>query len=259
MNSFLQKSSTTLSQSKDHTLPIISIITVHKNNLEGLIKTCKSISTQDWPYFEHILIDGNSEEEGVHSWLESSNNKATKTIIEQDNGIYDAMNKGLKHATGLWILFLNSGDIFKERNSLNQLKDNFKQNYAFIYCDFHINDKLMNQKDIFNFGLFNNVCHQTILYHKRILGDFKFDTSFKVSADCHLLIELSLKYSKKSFIHIKESLIQIEPFKFSKDNAILALKDRERSFKHHMKNPFLYFLNWLNLKRQQLKLKRNKF
>ncbi|MEM9470254.1 MAG: glycosyltransferase, partial [Pseudomonadota bacterium] len=97
--------------------PYFSIITVTKNNFEGLKQTAFSIDAQrheEWSDFEWIVIDGNSED-GTQDFL-----KKTKALwfSQPDHGLYDAMNKGLDRANGIYVLFMNAGDIFADNNTL---------------------------------------------------------------------------------------------------------------------------------------------
>ena len=100
-----------------NTQPLISIITVVRNNKNGILRTINSVINQDYKNIEFILIDGLSTD-GTLDIIKSVNNKIDIVISEKDNGIYDAMNKGIKIAKGQYITFLNSGDWF-ENNTLN--------------------------------------------------------------------------------------------------------------------------------------------
>ena len=99
----------------------ISIVTINYNNAEGLRKTLASVATQTYRDIEHIIIDGGSTDESVDAIKDYvADNPKRKSffkhtvnwVSEHDNGIYNAMNKGIKKATGAYIQILNSGDIF---------------------------------------------------------------------------------------------------------------------------------------------------
>ncbi len=89
----------------------ISIITVCFNNLENLKATLDSIHAQDLLPFEVIVVDGGSKD-GTPEYLSTLNRTYVKWISGPDHGPYDAMNKGVKLATGDGLYFLNSGDYF---------------------------------------------------------------------------------------------------------------------------------------------------
>lgn len=94
----------------------LSIITINYNNAAGLKKTMDSVIHQTYKEFEFIVIDGDSND-GSKEIISENAHRLTYWISEKDTGIYNAMNKGIKKATGQYLLFLNSGD-FLESNSV---------------------------------------------------------------------------------------------------------------------------------------------
>lgn len=88
----------------------LSIITINLNNSPGLHKTIESVIRQSFRNFEFIIIDGGSSD-GSTDIIEEFSDKINYWVSEPDNGIYNAMNKGIKKAGGEYCLFLNSGDI----------------------------------------------------------------------------------------------------------------------------------------------------
>jgi len=99
---------------------LISIITINKNNRQGLSKTFQSIAEQGFENYELIVIDGFSDD-GSKEVINSFSGKIKYRISEKDDGVYQAMNKGIDKAGGKYCLFMNSGDTFKDRNSLSEL------------------------------------------------------------------------------------------------------------------------------------------
>ena len=88
----------------------ISIVSIVFNDSIGLKRTLDSISTQISSDFELIIIDGGSTDMTLEI-LEEYSNLISYLISEKDKGIYDAMNKGLKHSNGKWVIFMNAGDV----------------------------------------------------------------------------------------------------------------------------------------------------
>jgi glycosyltransferase involved in cell wall biosynthesis len=91
----------------------LSIITVNLNNHKGLAKTIESVAIQEFVDFEYIIVDGNSTDESVGLIKQSAERFLSisfKWISEPDSGVFQAMNKGIKMASGEYLLFLNSGD-----------------------------------------------------------------------------------------------------------------------------------------------------
>ena len=94
---------------------ILSIITINYNNAQGLEKTLKSVLTQTYIQFEHVIVDGASTDNAVEIIQQYEKEATTRGIkvtwvSEKDKGIYNAMNKGIKMASGEYIQILNSGD-----------------------------------------------------------------------------------------------------------------------------------------------------
>ena len=94
--------------------PLVSIVSVTRNDLSGIQRTLASVRAQDSPAIEHIVVDGASTD-GTVAWLEQQSwAPPNRFVSERDDGIYDAMNKGAALATGELIVFLNGGDCFPD-------------------------------------------------------------------------------------------------------------------------------------------------
>ena len=87
----------------------LSVITINYNNAEGLAKTMDSVFRQRFSDFEYIVIDGGSTD-GSKDLIVNNQDKIAYWCSEKDSGIYNAMNKGIREASGEYLLFLNSGD-----------------------------------------------------------------------------------------------------------------------------------------------------
>ena len=98
----------------------ISVITVVFNDVTHIRETMESFFSQTWEEKEYIVIDGGSTD-GTVDIIREYGDKLAFWCSEKDEGIYDAMNKGISHATGNWINFLNSGDVFTNASSLSHL------------------------------------------------------------------------------------------------------------------------------------------
>jgi len=98
----------------------ISIITINFNNAHGLKKTIESVITQTFSNFEYIVIDGGSTD-GSIELIQNFSDKLAYWVSEPDKGIYHAMNKGITKATGDYLVFLNSGDVFVDSNIIENM------------------------------------------------------------------------------------------------------------------------------------------
>ena len=102
----------------------LSVITINYNNKEGLLRTAESILAQTWREFEWIIIDGGSTDgskEIIENFTADSKSIITYWCSEKDDGIYNAMNKGVMHANGEYCQLLNSGDSYYSPTSLEEL------------------------------------------------------------------------------------------------------------------------------------------
>lgn len=96
-----------------------SIITINYNNCEGLEKTIQSVIEQSYKGYEYIVIDGGSTD-GSIDIIKKYEPSITFWVSEKDSGIYNAMNKGIRHSTGEYLNFMNSGDTFYEPEVLKK-------------------------------------------------------------------------------------------------------------------------------------------
>ena len=115
----------------------LSIITINYNNLEGLKKTVESVVNQTWKELEYIVIDGGSTD-GSATYIESQKEYFYYWVSESDSGIYNAMNKGIKVATGEYLLFLNSGDVLYNNDVLLETKKSLLLDMDIVYGDLWI-------------------------------------------------------------------------------------------------------------------------
>ncbi|MCQ2268244.1 MAG: glycosyltransferase [Bacteroidaceae bacterium] len=107
--------------------PKISVITVTYNCKDTIELTIQNVLNQTYSNVEYIIIDGNSTD-GTREIIERYADRLGYWISEPDKGIYDAMNKGLKVATGEWVLFRNSGDYFFEPTTIQQVFEWYEDN-----------------------------------------------------------------------------------------------------------------------------------
>jgi glycosyltransferase involved in cell wall biosynthesis len=176
----------------------ISIITVTLNSSATIAECIKSINNQTYNNIDHIIIDGNSEDRTIEI-INSLSNRVCKIISEPDDGIYDAMNKGIKLADGDIVGILNSDDFYACSNTIHKVVDIFKNNGCdSLYGDLDFvsadSNKVIRKwkSSPFKPGSFSqgwHPPHPTFFVHKRIYERYGvFDTSFAVSADFELML-----------------------------------------------------------------------
>ena len=85
--------------------PLLSIITINYNDVNGLEKTINSVINQTFQDFEYIIIDGGSSDKSIEL-IQSNKDRINYWVSEKDSGVFNAMNKGIKVANGTYLLFL---------------------------------------------------------------------------------------------------------------------------------------------------------
>lgn len=239
--------------------PRVSIITVVLNQADDLEKTLTSILKQEYQNKQLIVIDGGSTPETIKV-LQKYSVYLHELIIEPDEGIYDAMNKGIQLAKGHWIHFLNAGDCYAYEDSLSIMMEDAQKTHSIVYSDVFLmkGDEPTEQqhKPFYKVGLFTGICHQCVLYNYRKLKPFSFDTQYPVSADFDSLLETYYRDPDHFAIHVKEPLIEYQLGGFSDQRLPEIQEERKQQFAKRIRNPVIRWWNLLNLKRQINKQKR---
>jgi len=197
----------------------VSIITVCFNSAKTIEDTIKSVLGQDYNNIEYIVVDGGSTDETLEI-LSRYKNKISRIASEPDEGIYDAMNKGIKMATGEIIGFLNSGDIYMSESVAGQIVDSIKANNAdCCYGDLQYVAKNDLQKILrrwksqpYSDGLFEkgwHPPHPTFFVKKSVFDKYGgFDLGYSIASDYELMLRFLEKHSVKS-CYIPEVLVKM--------------------------------------------------
>lgn len=177
--------------------PLVTIITATSNIIENdrkdtFVQMIESVREQTYSEIEHIIIDNDSKD-GTIDLLKDKN---LTFYSEPDRGIFDAFNKGVKHANGKYIVFLNSDDYYHDKYGIEkavELLEETDAGFCFSECDF-ILDGVTYQWEPNIYTAFRQMpfCHQTMVCKKSLLEKFQFDSSYKFIADYKLLLEFML-------------------------------------------------------------------
>jgi glycosyltransferase involved in cell wall biosynthesis len=173
--------------------PLISIITVTMNNLNGLKRTLTSALTQSFSDYEIIVIDGDSSDE-TKTYLESINSDSVRWISEPDGGIFDAMNKGIQLSCGNWLIFMNSGDSFANAEVLANVHSYLCPDYAVVYGNYNLdNCKKRVALPIKHLGVCGLMTsHQAIFINKELCGQIlSYNCRFRICSDYDLLCRIN--------------------------------------------------------------------
>jgi len=190
----------------------VSIITINYNNAPGLKKTIDSVINQDYDDYEYIVIDGNSSDHSKDI-IQSFSDKIHYWVSEPDNGIYHAMNKGIRIAQGEYIHFLNSGDYYASNDVLSFV---FSKEYKVPFirgiqiCDYgdrRVRWTNLGNHEVTLYDMYvNTLLHQATFIRRDMFGKYGFyDENLKIVSDWKFFFKAILGgertvFTEKEFI-----------------------------------------------------------
>ena len=190
------------------TNPKISIITVVYNGIQYIEQTIKSVISQDYNNIEYILIDGGSSDGSLES-INSYSSDIDYLISEPDNGIYNAINKGLLKATGDIVGLLHAGDLFYDNNVISNVVNCFKQGdsdliygHSVVYTEdrkkiIRKNVSPKYKDNLMKFGWFPS--HQSIYVKSSVFDQCGgYNEDYKIAADYEFLLRVLLVHKLKA-------------------------------------------------------------
>ena len=218
--------------------PVLTVVTVVYNNVADIERTMLSVLNQTYAAIEYIVVDGASTD-GTLQVIERYKDKLAKLISEKDKGIYDAMNKGIAAATGDYIIFINSGDLFYADDTVALVFAS--EDYADIYYGEtemmdsagnslgqrrHAAPEAFTWRD-FKYGM--SISHQAI-YIKRALVD-PYDAKYQLSADIDWILRAAKK--AKSIVNVHAYVAKYKVGGMSKHKHKQSLLERFDIMKKH--------------------------
>ena len=232
----------------------VTIITATLNNSSTITETINSVLSQDFFDIEHIIIDGSSSDgtlEIINDY--KSKNKSVKLFSEKDNGVYNALNKGLSLATGDIIGFLHSDDVFGSKTIISEIISIFENNDADgVYGNLQyvknsdISKVIRNWKSRkFYPEMIKNAwmpAHPTLFLKKGVYEKHgNFNPTYKISADYEFIIRifkdqfLNFHYTPKVITKMRLGGISNRSLK---NIFIKSLEDYRAMKKHKVGNIF---------------------
>ena len=206
--------------------PILSIITINRNNAKGLERTINSVIAQSFKDFEWIVIDGASTDESVNV-IKRYADHCAYWISEKDTGIYNAMNKGIRMAHGEYVIFMNSGDCFADEMVIEEISD-----YLDGTCIVAGNAIEENSENMLcaplsllpRFILENNICHQAEFIKRSLFQEIGlYSEYYKVLSDMKFNLQAACK--KVSYCSLSRVIAVIEQGGLS--NRLLSVMQEE--------------------------------
>ena len=238
--------------------PLVTVVTatwnILKNHREAQFRQCiESVHAQTYSRIEHLVID-NASDDGTLEILKEYADKGWITFrSEKDNGIYDAMNKGIAESKGTFVNFLNSDDYFHDERAIERSMAQLMKSQAdYSYADtrvLSVDEKEVSWKgDISKLLISMHYCHQTMFVRTDVLKSLGgFDTSYHVAADSDLMIRLYAQGYKHTYL--PACFLTYREGGFSGQHAKLLRVEHSTSFYRHIGRqigltPFDCFALW---------------
>lgn len=232
-------------------IPLISIITVVLNGASSLEKTFESVFCQEFQDIEYIVIDGGSTD-GTVEIIKKNASNLQYWLSERDEGVYHAMNKGIKIAKGRWIYFLGSDD--RMYNCLTEVAKYLKDDNVAYYGDVY-RPTLMRKYD----GVFSsyklackNICQQSIFYPRKAWDKYSFNLNYRIFADYDFNVRCFADSSIKfEYIPITISFYNDSDGLSCSERDVEFEKDRLTMVRNHFPIAIFRFI-WLRTKLIQI-------
>lgn len=229
----------------------LSVITVCYNSEESMARTMESVLSQTYQNIEYLIIDGVSTDSTldiVRSYQKKHEN--IRLISEKDTGIYNAMNKGAAHASGEYIYYLNSGDLFPDDTTVEQVMQQIEKTQAdLIYGDIDVDYGTHKQRIAYAgnkrlrklwIALGITVCHQAVFAKTALMKERGFDESYKLWADQEWMMQLLDKKISVDTIEIPVCIYDGFGASSSAANLELVFEESDRITKKYA--PVIYYV-----------------
>ena len=238
-------------------MPHVSIVTVSKDDLKGFQSTLKSIKEQSYSSWQMVAVIHSRSEATIEYALEQKTRDARLIVtIDEDDGIYQAMNKGMKLARGKYIVFLNSGDRFINGSALITLLTEINASrHPVVIGGYEIAGKLKETKELVRCQFdstsfaFNRDwgCHQAMIFSRNPV--IEFDTRYELAAD----FDFVLRYLEEANgLRIPEVVVEITPGGRADSNLRKVYSEKFRirqkrlfGFRRKLMNVIWTLLAWL--------------
>lgn len=211
----------------------ISIVTINYNNPIGLKKTIDSVVNQTWKNFEYIIIDGGSTNGDVDI-IKSYENQINYWVSEPDKGIYNAMNKGIKKATGDFIIFMNSGDNFTNLSVLEEVQSKLSSDFDIYYGDYYrIKSNSKRRKTFpeslsFSYFYSGSLAHPSTFFRRTLFDEiFFYNESYKIVSDWEFYI-YAICYKNVKYHYLKTAISDFDFTGISSNPKFKELESQER-------------------------------
>ena len=250
---------------------VLSIITINRNNAAGLEKTMQSVLSQTRMDYEYVVVDGASTDGSVAviDRLAPAFGARLKWISEPDQGIYNAMNKGIRMAAGEYIQILNSGDSLLSPDVADKMYAALEKEghpsilYGNMLKDFpdgHVHrDKGFAGEDITLLGMYIGTLNHSPAYIRRSLFDKygPYDESLKISSDWKWYLQ-AIVFGDEKPVYVDIDVTLFDMTGISETNTALTKAEREQVLKELVPPTVLADYDaWVPSIRQMRRIKRH--
>lgn len=201
-------------------LPYLSIITVVYNNSQTIERALKSVQSQTYKFREHIVIDGGSTDGTVEKIL-TQRDSISKFVSEPDNGIYDALNKGIRLSEGDVIGILHADDTFNSDHTLEHVAKLFNSPVIMavygdlLYVSANDSSKIIRYwksnrflKQLLKKGWMPP--HPTLFVRRKVFDEVGFyNLTYSIAADYDFMVRLLKHYNESSFVYLPEVITRM--------------------------------------------------
>ena len=211
----------------------LSIITINYNNREGLRKTIESVIHQTFTDYEYIIIDGGSTD-GSRELIEQYQSHLSYWCSEPDKGIYNAMNKGVQHAHGEYVNFMNSGDCLHNDNTLKEVFEGKAYDEEILIGQVLCvgTDKIANKhiigKNPVDFWIVKiGFCHQGAFIPLSLQKKHLYDEGLKIVSDWKFWLQ-SIVFDNNKVCNLNQIVADYDMTGISSDSRYHDLMNQER-------------------------------
>ncbi|PST84877.1 glycosyltransferase [Pedobacter yulinensis] len=221
----------------------ISVITVNYNNCEGLRRTMASVQEQTYANLEYIVIDGGSTD-GSAEAIPQSDPQPHYWVSEQDAGIYQAMNKGIRASHGKYLLFLNSGDVFHRpdvvEKAVAEMSEGLDIYYGDALYDHHGQPETRIYPDRLDFDFFyvQNLSHQATFIARSLFDRISFyNESYRIVSDWEFFSVAICKH-QASYRHLAWliTIYDVNGISSDQENYPTMNAERDAVFERHFQS-----------------------
>jgi glycosyltransferase involved in cell wall biosynthesis len=246
--------------------PIVSIVTVVKNHEMGLLETFGSLQNQSFQEWEMLIVVGKSTDKTLEVSNSLRNLDSRVNVLEQsDSGIYEAMNLGLKNTTGLYVWFMNAGDLFFDLGTLSRaLSEILKDPVGVLIGGYQVRHE--NSLAVYNFKskrlslrsfayTRRGGCHQAMLFRSEDLKQIGgYDVRYSLASDFDLVLRVIKKAGAR---RVTELYASVEPGGQA-DTGIHLVHDQKHAVRQeNLVGIMDYFASslWTFLARNKIKIR----